>query len=68
MRAKKVTKKATKKVAKKKVAKAKRKLLERESDTGGHVSLQSLLPSRAEFGDIARWREVIRRGNIQANP
>jgi hypothetical protein len=30
-------------------------VLERESQTGGHVRLQSLLPSRAEFGDIARW-------------
>lgn len=30
-------------------------VLERESETGGHVRLQSLLPSRAEFGDIARW-------------
>jgi len=30
-------------------------ILERESETGGHVRLQSYLPSRAEFGDITRW-------------
>ena len=30
-------------------------LLESESEMGGHVRLQSLLPSRAEYGEIARW-------------
>jgi thioredoxin reductase len=30
-------------------------VFERDSEIGGHVRLQSLLPSRAEFGDIARW-------------
>jgi hypothetical protein len=30
-------------------------LLEREAETGGHVRLQSLLPSRAEYGRIAHW-------------
>ncbi len=30
-------------------------LLEGESETGGHVRLQSLLPSRSEYGEIGRW-------------
>jgi NADPH-dependent 2,4-dienoyl-CoA reductase/sulfur reductase-like enzyme len=30
-------------------------LLEREADTGGHARLQSLLPSRAEYGRIGTW-------------
>ncbi|HYM63905.1 MAG TPA: FAD-dependent oxidoreductase [Gaiellaceae bacterium] len=30
-------------------------LLEREAELGGHVYLQSLLPSRSEFGTIADW-------------
>jgi 2,4-dienoyl-CoA reductase-like NADH-dependent reductase (Old Yellow Enzyme family)/pyruvate/2-oxoglutarate dehydrogenase complex dihydrolipoamide dehydrogenase (E3) component len=30
-------------------------LLEGEDVTGGHVRLQAMLPSRAEFGEIARW-------------
>jgi len=30
-------------------------VLERESETGGHSRLQSLLPSRAEYGRIGRW-------------
>jgi len=30
-------------------------VLERESEPGGHVRLQALLPSRSEFGEIARW-------------
>jgi 2,4-dienoyl-CoA reductase-like NADH-dependent reductase (Old Yellow Enzyme family) len=30
-------------------------VLESETETGGHVRLQSLLPSRAEYGEIARW-------------
>ncbi len=30
-------------------------VLEGEAETGGHVRLQSLLPSRAEYGEIARW-------------
>ena len=30
-------------------------VLEREAETGGHVRLQSLLPSREEYGKIGRW-------------
>ena len=30
-------------------------VLEREAETGGHVRLQSLLPSREEYGEIGRW-------------
>jgi 2,4-dienoyl-CoA reductase-like NADH-dependent reductase (Old Yellow Enzyme family)/thioredoxin reductase len=30
-------------------------VLEGKSELGGHVRLQSLLPSRSEFGEIARW-------------
>jgi len=30
-------------------------VLERESEPGGHVRLQALLPGRSEFGEIARW-------------
>ncbi len=30
-------------------------VLEREAELGGHVRLQSLLPYRAEYGEIARW-------------
>ena len=30
-------------------------LMEEKSELGGHVRLQSLLPSRSEFGEIARW-------------
>ena len=30
-------------------------MVEGESELGGHVRLQSLLPSRTEFGEIARW-------------
>lgn len=30
-------------------------VLEREAETGGHVRLQSLLPSRAEYGRIGVW-------------
>ena len=30
-------------------------LYEAEAETGGHVRVQSLLPSRAEYGEIGRW-------------
>ena len=30
-------------------------LYEAEGETGGHVRVQSLLPTRAEFGEIGRW-------------
>lgn len=30
-------------------------VLEAEQETGGHVRLRALLPSRAEFGEIGRW-------------
>jgi hypothetical protein len=30
-------------------------VVEREASTGGHVRLQSLLPSRSEYGRIAEW-------------
>ena len=30
-------------------------LYEAEGETGGHVRVQSLLPSRAEYGEIGRW-------------
>lgn len=30
-------------------------VLEAEQETGGHVRVHSLLPSRTEFGEIARW-------------
>lgn len=30
-------------------------VVEREPETGGHVRLQSLLPSRAEYGRIGNW-------------
>lgn len=30
-------------------------LYEAEGETGGHVRVQSLLPSRAEYGEIDRW-------------
>ena len=30
-------------------------VLEAEDDTGGHARLQSLLPGRAEYGNIATW-------------
>jgi thioredoxin reductase len=37
---------------------------EREAEPGGHVRLQSLLPSRGELGEIARWlaRQAERNG------
>ena len=28
---------------------------EAEGETGGHVRVQSLLPTRAEYGEIGRW-------------
>jgi 2,4-dienoyl-CoA reductase-like NADH-dependent reductase (Old Yellow Enzyme family)/thioredoxin reductase len=39
-------------------------VLEREDEPGGHVRLQSLLPSRAEYGEIARWlaRQAAKNG------
>ena len=30
-------------------------IYEAEGETGGHVRVQSLLPSRAEYGEIGRW-------------
>lgn len=30
-------------------------VLEQEAETGGHARVQSLLPSRAEYGEIGRW-------------
>ncbi len=30
-------------------------VMEREAETGGHVRLQSLLPTRSGYGEIARW-------------
>ena len=38
-------------------------VLERETELGGHVRLQSLLPSRDEFGRIATWLEAQARKN-----
>ncbi len=38
-------------------------VLERESQVGGHVRLEALLPSRKEFGLIATWLEAQARKN-----
>ena len=38
-------------------------VLEREQEVGGHVRWQSLLPGRAEYGQIARWLEQQAPGN-----
>lgn len=38
-------------------------VLEREEEAGGHVRLQSLLPSRAEYGRIGRWLTEQAAGN-----
>ncbi len=38
-------------------------VLEQEAELGGHVRLQSLLPSRDEFGRIATWLEAQARKN-----
>jgi 2,4-dienoyl-CoA reductase-like NADH-dependent reductase (Old Yellow Enzyme family)/thioredoxin reductase len=38
-------------------------VFERETEPGGHVRLQSLLPSRAEYGEIARWLSEQAAGN-----
>jgi NADPH-dependent 2,4-dienoyl-CoA reductase/sulfur reductase-like enzyme len=41
-------------------------VLEREDATGGHVRLQSLLPSRGEYGRIGRWltEQAIKNGAV----
>jgi 2,4-dienoyl-CoA reductase-like NADH-dependent reductase (Old Yellow Enzyme family)/thioredoxin reductase len=36
---------------------------EREAEVGGHVRLQSLLPTRSEYGRIATWLAAQARGN-----
>lgn len=41
-------------------------LFEREPETGGHVRLQSLLPSRGEYGRIGRWltEQAVKNGTL----
>src|SRR5205807_4848048 len=38
-------------------------VLERDAESGGHVRLQSLLPTRSEFGLIGTWLADQARGN-----